>query len=161
LERRRIEDPTASGGSSERVVCTITQVPVAGGQPQGTGWYYDNFSSEVKDTCPDQQQQQIAFSANADLETGSEARVECFQPVARIDLQARGREAVNSPCGEGGNECRSDAEKGEQLICLNQTCQLACPTRSNSECPPGWVCFDGGESPSFCVNPTCPPSFTQ
>ena len=152
-ETRRFANET-TGEVTMRVVCDVEQVPVSDGAPQGRGWYYDNFSSDLADTCPEGLQQRIAFTADANLLPGSEARVECFQPVARIDPRAAGRAAVNSPC-EGSCQLKSTSK--EPLICVSQTCQLACPNGSDAECPNGWVCNDSGEV-RFCVSPTCPPS---
>ena len=155
-ELRRFQNPV-SGEVTTRVVCDVDQVPVInGGVGQGRGWFYDNFSSDLADGCPEGLQQRIAFTANADLLNGSEALVECFQPVARIDPQAFGRAAVNSPCNASG-DCRAQPDGSEALTCVSQTCQLACPNASDSECPNGWVCVDNGQA-RFCVSPTCPPS---
>ena len=152
-ETRRFADE-ATGEVTTRVVCDVDQVPSNNGAAQGRGWYYDNFSSDLAETCPEGLQQRIAFTAGADLLAGSEARVECFQPVARIDPQARGRAAVNRPCA---GSCQMQSTPEEPLICVSKTCQLACPKGSDSECPNGWGCKDDGET-RFCVSPTCPPS---
>ena len=91
--------------------------------------------------------------------------IECVQPVARIDPQAKGVDAVNSRCHRDGDECagRSNADEGGyDLICVENTCQISC--ENNPDCPPAWVCDQKAgstEGPKYCQLPTCPPEETS
>jgi hypothetical protein len=158
---------------SERVVCAINQAAVLNGQvvenpaplagvKGDVGWFYDDFTDEMKATCPESPRR-IAFHPPNIAPKNSTIRFECFQPVARNDKDAFGKDAVNLPCKDD-SEClaRSDPEEavraglGYQLRCapLSKTCQIAC--ESDAMCPPNWVCSGG-----LCENPTCPPPAVQ
>ncbi len=120
------------------------------------GWYYDDFSAELKANkqCD---KQRIAFTEGAEQENGSEVRFECLQPVFSVFANPRGVDAVNKPC-EGNAKTCTDAqtESYPSLICdaTRNTCQIEC--NENANCPDGWVCDKSGER-SICLNPTCPP----
>jgi len=136
------------------------KVPASGGK----GWYYDDFSPELKEDCQPGEQQRIQFKfgdGTADLPSGAGATFECFQPVARIDNNAKGFDAINTNCldgKQGACDARSDADY--KLICIeSNTCQIKCQV--NPDCPPGWVCDHAGgdgnsKGPLYCQLPTCP-----
>jgi hypothetical protein len=155
--------------NKKRKACRMNQVPInidaSGGKTAGDGygWYYDDFNPELAEECPIDQRQRIQFrfaDGTGDLRSGAGATFECFQPVARIDKDATGFDAVNTSCREDQNSCsdKSDpAANGYKLVCIegSKTCQITC--KSNPDCPPGWVCEVGsGGDIKFCQQPTCP-----
>jgi hypothetical protein len=165
-EMRNIQ--TSSGRIEMRRACQMQQVPVLNGVPQTTdatgkqltGWFYDDFSEELKEECRPGEQQRIRFSFG-ELPAGAGATFECFQPVARIDPSARGLDAVNTRCGAEQNECAqrgNKADDGYDLICVENACQIKCDAAT--ECPPGWECDEKqgikANGPKYCQQPTCP-----
>jgi hypothetical protein len=150
-----------NGKPTPRIAYRVEQVPVLDKQPKAgaIGWYYDDFSEELEsEKCAAGQHQRIAFSFGT-LPNGGGAVIECFSPVARIDPDARGREAVNTRCGDVDEDvCATRSDDDFELFCSeDHTCQIAC--ESNPDCPPGWVCGTkqaSGKGPSFCQLPTCP-----
>jgi hypothetical protein len=149
--------PARRVNNTVRTVCGVNQVAVMNGQLMGgEGWYYDNFSPEVKMECT-ANPQRIAFTANAQLLPGAQARFECFQPVAPgVDSTATGRDAVNKPCTDDA-VCQATNDDKFQLICITGGCQIAC--QGDANCPLGWHCVaDTATSRQYCVNPTCPPA---
>jgi hypothetical protein len=142
------------------VVCEVQQLlALERREPAGVGWYYDDFSDELR-SCK-QDKQRIAFAAASPLDDGASARIECFRSGAEPSPSARGAEAINSTCvddggaGPQGNEkCRALSEPDAPLICLNGSCQMACT--SSAQCPPGRVCTASGGATGYCENPTCP-----
>jgi hypothetical protein len=144
-----------------RPSCQIDQVPVLHQtpSPNKTGWYYDDFGDGLEE-CQAGNRQRVSFSFGT-LPAGASAVIECVQPVARIDPQAKGVDAVNSRCSAEGAECtaRSNADDGGYaLICVENTCQISC--ENNPDCPRAWVCDrkgGGSEGPKHCQQPTCPP----
>jgi len=159
---------------TNRKACKMNQVPlVAGPAPQdgAKGWYYDNFSPELQMDCPPGEAQRINFqfaNGNKDLPSGAGATFECFQPVARIDKDAKGFDAVNTSCADPAtglpvqSNCDDKSDKpntgGYALTCISDsvTCQIGC--KVNPDCPPGWVCALGGgkDTNKFCQQPPCP-----
>ncbi|MEY4512301.1 MAG: hypothetical protein RLZZ450_4423 [Pseudomonadota bacterium] len=153
----------ASDGVREsRLACKMQQVAVSNQrQTDGTGWYYDDFTDQVKSVCPAGDQQRILFSFG-ELPEGASATFECLQPISSIDPNGRGVEAVNTACQAGGNTCRDRSDDDDKLICVDGTCQITC--KANPECPPGWVCDTAlaqGKGEKFCQLPTCPTDDTR
>jgi hypothetical protein len=155
----RLDDRRIDG--SDRVVCEVAQLPVLNRTvPAGVGWYYDDFSEEVKACKTDKQR--IAFAADSPLEEGALARFECFRAVTEPSTtNPRGVEAINTPCADDGGDglqgnakCSALSEPGAPLICVGGSCQVACTT--DAQCPPGRVCTGDTMTPGFCENPTCP-----
>jgi len=146
------------GVNTERLTCKMEQVPVVGGvRGSGTGWYYDDFTSNLQTECPPGEQQRISFTFG-ELPPNTGATFECFQPVARIDANARGIEAVNTRCDASDVVCmgRNSESDDYELICMENTCQIGCEV--DPDCPPGWVCDVGALSADmrkFCQQPTC------
>ncbi|HEX5660745.1 MAG TPA: hypothetical protein VFX59_26310 [Polyangiales bacterium] len=166
IERNLLE----SGKNVKRLACKMDQLAVTGGEnvADGAGWYYDNFSMAVKMDCTNAgEQQRIAFKfANGtDLPPGAGATFECFQPVARIDADAKGFDAVNTRCATAGEATDSICSEKQgpdnyKLFCQpdSLTCQISC--ENNPDCPPGWVCSAplaaGADDVKYCQLPTCP-----
>lgn len=164
--------PNRVVNGTPRTVCRIQQVAIQNNQappPGNTGWFYDDFSDEVNDSCRNEPQR-ISFTDDANPSQGSQVRFECFQPVAGANDQAIGRDAVGSTCEGGANdlECANKSSADTMMFCINKQCQIGCATDAN--CPDGWVCtmipanqppMTGNQPPmpaGFCINPTCPPS---
>lgn len=161
VERRTV---IQNGERVQRNACRMRQVPTG---PSGTltddeGWYYDSFSQELKEECAPGEQQRIVFTQGAQLDPGSGATFECFQPVQSITANARGFDAINTRCDTEPEICADRSNKddgGYDLICIEElrTCQVECS--ADPDCPPGWVCANlennssGGDK--FCQLPTC------
>jgi hypothetical protein len=159
-----------NGKNVTRKACKMNQLAVTGADhtlDPGNGWYYDNFSESLKMDCNPGDQQRISFrfeGGSTDLPSGAGATFECFQPVARIDNNAKGFDAVNTRCDDNGEAsdviCGDKSNDDYKLICIDpgRTCQISC--KSNPQCPPGWVCaFAGGATTGermYCQLPTCP-----
>lgn len=162
-----------------REVCRVEQIAIEDPnnptQPPADppGWYYDDFSSGVIDSCG-QDGQRIAFTTGDEPRSGTTVELECFQTV---DSSASQQCTVNSPCSCGGGSCTSDRFDGNLFQCDNRqamgvtasrTCQIACNT--NADCLEqnlgGYVCDtrDASQTPlgpppgnfeGWCVAPTC------
>ncbi len=157
---RNLDD---NGKTETRLACRMNQVAVNNGaaDPNATGWYYDDFSDNLKDDCNPGEQQRIAFSFG-DLPSGAGAVIDCLQPVASVDPNAKGLAAVGSRCDPDPSVCDARSDDSYKLICDQNTCQISCNT--NPDCPPGWDCAsEGGTGPKVCQLPTCPnaPSVEQ
>jgi hypothetical protein len=147
-------------------VCVVHQlsvdrsgdVPVLRQPNNEQGWYYDDFSSQVQDSC-EATPQRIALTDAISPGTGVVVSLECLNEQQTLpDLQA------SRPVGfpEVGDGCRNDQEcepttvNDAPLICHSEAnrCVIGCEVSAN--CPPGWVC--DARNPDlrpFCVNPTC------
>jgi len=156
------ESESASGIRERRIACKMQQVAVNGqGAVNGTGWYYDDFTTQVKSVCPAGDQQRILFSFG-ELPEGASATFECLQPITSINPNGRGVEAVNTACQAGSATCRGRSDEDDTLICVDGTCQITC--KVNPDCPPGWVCDTArasGRGEKFCQQPTCPADDTS
>jgi hypothetical protein len=161
--RGRIRElPSRQFEGTLRRVCEIEQLAVRNRQePTGIGWYYDDFSNEVNRCMTNRQR--IAFSTAAAIENGAAARFECFRPAQNepTDANARGLDAVNSPCidtgqrGGGEARCRALSTREAPLTCVNNSCQLSCT--NDTQCTPPKVCaILEGAMTGYCVDPTCP-----
>jgi hypothetical protein len=164
------------------VNCKVKQIPVldleSTSAPAGEGWYYDNFSDELKKSCKTTQQQRVAFSNSAKPPTGVTVKLECLtetQKLAntRTDLaQNVSQPEIGSNCGgeagtdtpKGDSACILKLENGEEnteMFChpVYNTCVKTCA--SDTDCPPAWVCdnrnvtLTATDNRPFCVNPTC------
>lgn len=162
----------------DRPVCVIPQIVPANrspgaAPPDGTGWYYDDFTEALAMTCSGSDPR-IAF-AGREPPTGATVRLECFVPVrgggdAEVELgtfcDPAAPDGEVNPCFEG----RSSG--GTPLSCdpVERVCGVGC--RSHADCTAaglqGFVCderplsaideteFSGRSEPHlFCVNPTC------
>jgi hypothetical protein len=152
-----IERMAQAGREERRLACKMKQVPVVNERAESgeTGWYYDDFSDQVQNVCPEGEQQRILFSFG-ELPEGASATFECLQPITSIDPTAKGFEAVNSLCPRA-SDCRQRSDSEYQLACIEGSCQISC--ENSPDCPPGWVCDrDGGGTagPKYCQQPTCP-----
>lgn len=157
-----IERQVGTGAKTDRrLACKIAQVPVRSGKLDTTkvaqGWYYDDFSPEIPDVCPEDEPQRIAFTEAATPEPGSGATIDCYQPFAHLEESATGVDAVNTRCDGDDAICSARSEPkrdGYKLICVDKSCQIRCST--SPDCPPGWVCAPGKERVRYCQQPTCP-----
>jgi hypothetical protein len=156
--------------------CKVEQLPIAdsGEIPSGAGWYYDNFSDDVRRDCSGSKKQRVAFTERAKPGTGVVVKLECLDATQRVELVADDlaegyQPAIGSSCLDveldggtldGDEACIITRTTGEDhsLFChpdLN-TCVKSC--RSSTDCPGGWECDLRTESTNgrpFCTNPTC------
>ncbi|HET8939824.1 MAG TPA: hypothetical protein VFN67_40570 [Polyangiales bacterium] len=170
----------ASGGAN----CKVKQIAVtdfmSNVAPAGDeGWFYDNFTEDLKKTCKPDQQQRVAFTSMAKPPTGVTVKLECLNETqklanTRLDLaQAVVQPEIGTNCGGeiGTNKPMGDIAcvvtlqdntEDRQMFChpdLN-VCVRGCT--SDTQCPPAWVCDDRPETlvatknhGAYCVNPTC------
>ena len=144
-------------GSHE--VCVIGQVTGPDGE---AGWYYDDSSADVLARC-EETPQRISFTSGAEPRTGSEIRLECLQTATGGDesmvvpgTPCEGNEGICTGPGANRPEIMDNFPRGLQCDTNSNTCQPLCD--NTSDCPGGYVCYDGdaeGPTPSYCVNPTC------
>ena len=130
-------------------VCEVNQLEVRAGNAveDGDGWYYDDFSDDVRERCGSRPQR-ITFST-API-TGTTVRLECLQTLGSLS------DGVGAACPADGCGRFVEPTTGRTLACDMQsnTCQPTCDT--NADCPGGFVCFTAPEATqAFCVNPTC------
>jgi len=162
--------------------CKVTQLPVtalsAGAVPVGDGWYYDDFSDELRKLCAPTEPQRVAFSQAARPPNGVIVKLECLNETQHLDEDRTDTSpAVVAPnigtaCGGtiAGDELSGDAAClvtlkdntiDARMFChpaLN-VCMRACTT--DRECPAAWACDGqpdalasaGGRA--YCVNPVC------
>jgi hypothetical protein len=169
----------ASGGAN----CKVKQIEVtdlnATVAPVGEGWFYDNFTDELKKTCKETEQQRVAFTAEAKPPTGVTVKLECLNETqklanTRLDLaQSVAQPEIGTNCGgevgtmkpSGDQACivtLQDNSQDGSMFChpdLN-VCVKRCT--SDVECPPAWVCDNRPDTlaatkgkGAYCVNPTC------
>jgi hypothetical protein len=135
--------------------------PVAsatGGQMFNEGWFYDDFSDEVKKSCTGMSKQRISFTANAKPPTGVTVKLQCLNERqslsnSRTDIQPGIEQpSVGSACDHAminGVMLSGDAacaitlktqKTDNQMFChpLLNVCVLACNT--DADCPASWVC---------------------
>jgi hypothetical protein len=176
-------EPKVEGGApvieEGRSVCVMPQLVPADRSPtapapSGVGWFYDNYTSELPETC----EQRIAFTAQPP--PGTTVRLECFQSVqgggtgvsvgtfCDPDAVEMSESTAPNPCGGGSDP----AMRPDSLECdpVARTCGVPCTI--DSDCVDaslvGYVCdtrplevvdpdgFGGNTgSYNFCVNPTC------
>ena len=168
----------ASGGQN----CKVNQIGVTDlsvtTPPAGQGWFYDNFTDDLKKACKADQLQRVAFSADAKPPTGVTVKLECLTETQRLantrtDLaQAVAQPEIGTNCGGevGTDKIKGDAacivtlqnnSQDNSMFCHPDfnTCVKSCT--SDTQCPPAWVCDDrpdtlaGTDNRAFCVNPTC------
>ena len=183
-DRDFLSTPTSSALRTESggLRCEVTQLPVLDQKKPttGEGWYYDDFSDEVKDQCRGADNQRVAFSDDAVPPNGVTVQLEClnetqkvqsrddinFEAYLELDTTAP---AIGSQCDGDDTACElilSDGEVNRDMFCHreNNVCVLKCI--SDADCPPAWVCDDRPEQTklaggsdlgeqSICVNPTC------
>jgi hypothetical protein len=80
LAGREFAETVMNEGEGPRQLCRVNQVARANIAAEA-GWYYDDFSPDLADTCG-ATPQRIAFTGMAPPATGSEVRLECLQTIA-------------------------------------------------------------------------------
>jgi hypothetical protein len=75
------ERPTNDSGGQR---CVVRQLAVTGAPENpviesGHGWYYDDFSEDVRQECTSGRRQKIAFSPDAEPPSGVLVKIECVQ----------------------------------------------------------------------------------
>ena len=144
-----------------REVCRVEQLPrgevddangngvIDPGEVPRAGWYYDDFTADVRDTC-DSAPRRIAYTPNAEPITDTDLRLECVQFVQTRAGDDPGAIGLGTRCDLDPSVCDPAG-----LTCdpSSNTCQDSCA--SDADCAgsglAGWRCGAAG----FCVNPTC------
>lgn len=175
-QEARGRDPVAVRMEADgREVCrVIQQAPtdaqvMAGEEPTGLGWYYDDYSADLDMDCMRFEagnRQQIRFTTGAESIPGAKFRLECLSPVvptgARADIGTACPGFDQTRCdltGDDLDSLQSQYDRDTTLVCddLSNTCQLACTT--DAECPGGYVCYDAEDGNlgmnAYCISPTC------
>jgi hypothetical protein len=151
------DDPMAPSGLAP--VATVTD-----GKMFGEGWYYDDFSDDVKKSCTGISKQRVAFTNNAKPPTGVTVKLECLNETqslanTRTDLLPSIQQpGIGSPCEKvvingtpktGDDACIVQLSQmtakwpdgfDKSMFChpkLN-VCVQACST--DADCPAAWVC---------------------
>lgn len=181
-KRDENDEPVIEDG---RAICVLTPlVPTEEERmnrvpPDGTGWFYDNYTAEGADNCQvgTEPYQRIAF-AGTPPPSGAEVRLECFLAVQRgsgsgnVDIgtfcDPESDSPEENPCSSG------QTPEGAQLSCdpVQRVCGVSCETDVDCRAAGlvGYVCdtrpisevdpdFNGpgasSEPYNYCVNPTC------
>jgi hypothetical protein len=152
-----VDDPSAP--DMKRSVPTTTS-----GQLFEDGWYYDNYSSELKDKCRGENQQRLAFTSKATPPNGVRVRLECLDERQALS-SARTDTRVGSRQPSIGDAC-DGAGAGAQSVGGDQACEVALsapttawpdaidrsmfchpkqnlcvrPCSTDTDCPEAWVC---------------------
>jgi hypothetical protein len=177
-----VDEGRAAMNAEGGVNCKVKQIPVTNldstTAPEGDGWFYDNFTADLKKTCKLDQQQRVAFSSSATPPTGVTVKLECLTETQRLantrtDLEPSvAQPEIGTDCGgevgtdkpKGDEACivrLKDNGQDESMFCHPEynTCVLTCS--SDTDCPPAWVCDKRSDTlavtgdRTFCVNPTC------
>jgi hypothetical protein len=178
-----VDEGRATTNASGGVNCKVAQIPVMDLQattaPMGEGWFYDNFTDDLKKTCKADQLQRVAFTSNAKPPTGVTVKLECLSETqklanTRLDLaKAVAQPEIGTNCGgevgttkpKGDDACVVTLDNNTEdrtMFCHPDfnTCVRSCT--SDATCPPAWVCDQRPETlaatkgkGAFCVNPTC------
>lgn len=140
----------------DREICRVQQLPVLEDQLGGTeGWYYDDFSPDVLESCKAEvSAQRIAYAPGSEPITGTEVDLQCLQQVSNT--------SVETVVLGGGCEpaTATDSPPTATTFCDEQTntYQYACDSDAQCETADlkGWRCWtDRPNGPSYCINPTC------
>lgn len=103
LPGREFAETVLDDSMVARQLCRVEQVRRAdiSGMP---GWYYDDFSPDLADTCG-ASPQRIAFTGMVPPATGSEVRLECLQTIAlgnsSTDVSCDMDNGASNPCRIG------------------------------------------------------------
>lgn len=151
---REAFDPPRFDPETGGELCLVTQVVPdrdAGTVPDEPGWYYDDFSDEVRRACGEGGRDvRYVSSADAEPVAGTRIVLECVQ---LRPLEAPEGPAVGGSCSSEPG-CPGEPEAPGALFCHQGTCQRAC--RGEGDCPEGQRCLDWpGEGPSICAHPAC------
>ncbi|MET0391403.1 MAG: hypothetical protein ABW321_35845 [Polyangiales bacterium] len=161
--------------------CKVDQLPIrrSGEVPDGSGWFYDNFSDELQRTCIGNQKQRVSFSNSAKPNTGVIVKLECLDETQRVPQTATDLRPSVSYQPDIGGPCL-DVKVGNRIVSGDDACVVTRTSgadramfchpelnvcvkscRSSTDCPPAWECDQRTDSTSatdgraYCVNPTC------
>ncbi|QQR90072.1 MAG: hypothetical protein IPJ88_18320 [Myxococcales bacterium] len=158
LEGRGREFVRSEEGRNVYRVAQLSTLTEGGGcaVPEGAGWFYDDCSAEVIDSCGEGGQR-IRFKEGSEAPPAADIHLECFQPTKQVVAGDTG--TLGGPCSAGELElCATwpdslpDGDK-PFLRCepTGQTCQYYC--ENDAHCPnTSFVC---DTERRVCVNPTC------
>jgi hypothetical protein len=160
---RVVDDPSAP--DAKKPVPTSVS-----GQMFQDGWYYDDYSADLKTKCKGIDQQRLAFTPRAAPPNGVTVHLECLDerqslPMQRTDVRA------GSPQATIGDAC-DDVMRDGQSVSRDKACEVSlsaatqswpdavdrsmfCHPKQNlcvracstgTDCPPAWVCDDRMET---------------
>jgi hypothetical protein len=160
--------------------CSVSQLAVTepGTAPDGSGWFYDDFSSDVRASCLGVQRQRISFTKAAKPRSGVTIKLECLDQIQRLPLADDEVDAGVEQPGIGSS-C-AGVQRGDRSVSGDDACvvmrsggpdhSLFCHPQQNvcvksctsaTDCPASWECDARSETlavtggRAFCVNPTC------
>jgi hypothetical protein len=146
-------------------VNTTTHAMMASKEGQTEGWFYDDFSDDLKKSCSVATPQRVAFTPSAKPPTGVTVKLECLnetQTVAdnRNDALMPDHPTIGTQCSEDAMhnaipvdqrdaKCAvslSDGKVDTSLMChpTANVCVRTCS--SDNDCPPAWVCDNRAET---------------
>jgi hypothetical protein len=150
----------AQVGSAGGQICQVNQLAVVNGQrATGDGWYYDDFSDDLKRSCNASTPQRVAFSPGAKPPTGVTVKLECLNETQQVQEERPGTIAdAMGHVAAIGSSCETDAANSgtdKDALCIvhfqsgmqdtsmfcnpeTNTCVRACS--GDSDCPAAWVC---------------------
>jgi hypothetical protein len=108
-------DPPAAGDRGG-MLCRVTQLPVRDGAvatPGAEGWFYDDFSQDVLDTCGDEGQR-VGFTAAAAPPSGVTVTMQCLNEEPTL-IELRDDVAPNVEPPGPGSPCDSVVRNGQEL----------------------------------------------
>jgi hypothetical protein len=184
LERESGERVDARGGA----VCRVRQLAVQDGEIVPTevdgevlsdGWYYDDFSEDVAQSCPGNTQQRVAFTPLASPPTGVVVKLQCLTETYPVDDDRSDvatnldQPALGDPCAMvsrngqtlmGDQACAVRLSNGDldtTMFCHPQTNACALECEADADCPAEWICdasagamaASGGRA--LCAAPHC------
>ncbi len=154
LPGRTFQETVVDDMGVPRQLCRVEQVERSQIMA-APGWYYDDFSADLGDTCG-ATPQRIAFTGMAPPATGSEVRLECLQTIALgnggVDVSCDGDEPMATGCTIGqfcedpmSNSCATGrarpndppSETNAALTCdpVERLCGVPCA--SDADCTEG------------------------
>ncbi|MCA9574852.1 MAG: hypothetical protein H6726_00345 [Sandaracinaceae bacterium] len=152
-------------GAGARETCRVAQVAptpadvAEGRDPSGTGWFYDDYTTQRATRCSPGRQA-VVFSAGAGPTVDAEVVMECYGAAPATDGRADvGTGCVVDPtaCDLSGTDLASLRAQYRRpdatLVCAGEgNCHLSCAT--DGDCPGLQVCTeeDGG---SVCRDASC------
>jgi hypothetical protein len=178
-----VDEGRAMTNDQKGVNCRVKQIPIkdlsVAAPPTGIeGWYYDDFTEDLKKSCKPTQPQRVAFTNSAKPPTGVTVKLECLTETQRLAttrtdlLPDVTQPEIGTNCG---GEAGTDKPKGDDACIIKlmgdkedtsmfchpvfNSCVQTCS--SDTDCPPAWVCdrradtFAVTDDRAFCVNPTC------
>lgn len=155
------------------VNCKVEQLPIlSDAVPQGAGWYYDNFTPGVAQSCAANRRQRLTFTEDATPDNGVTVKLECVNEVQTLpatnakgtqrtqqlaigeacattgpaNMPTTGRGGRGTPAAPTSNACGGASRDAAGLFCHKElnVCVQGC--QSTDDCPAAWVCDNRPET---------------